>query len=54
MQHTDLIKTSKHRIDRIVRVNGIDFEEQFLADLIAKHMSNTSKGIRPTLKALKT
>ena len=49
MQHTDLIKTSKHHIDRIVRVNGIDFEEQFLADLIAKHMSNTSKGIRPTI-----
>lgn len=49
MQHTDLIKTSEQRIDRIVRVNGIDFEEQFLADLIAKHMSNTSKGIRPTI-----
>ena len=49
MQHTDLIKTSKQRIDRIVKVNGIDFEEQFLADLIAKHMSNSSKGIRPTI-----
>jgi len=49
MQHTDLITNKKHRIDRVVKINGIDFEEQFLADLIAKHMSNSSKGIRPTI-----
>lgn len=49
MQHTDLISNTKHRIDRVVKINGIDFEEQFIADLIAKHMSKTSKGIRPTI-----
>ncbi len=49
MQHTDLILNSNSRIDRMVKVNGVDFEEQFLADLIAKHMSNTTQVVRPTV-----
>lgn len=49
MQHTDLISNTKHHIDRVVKINGVDFAEQFIAELIAKHMSHSNDAVRPTI-----
>ena len=44
------IQSSSHpNIDRTVKVNGIDFEEQFIANLIADHMKNPNNSQKPTI-----
>ncbi len=49
MQNIDLVSNTEQRIDRVVKVNGVDFEEQFIASLIAKHMSHSNDVARPTI-----
>ena len=36
-------------IDRTVKINGIDFEEQFISKLIADHMKNPNNTQKPTI-----
>ena len=41
--------TSYPNIDRTIKVNGVDFEERFIADLIADHMKNPNNTQKPTI-----
>ena len=36
-------------IDRVVQVNGVDFEEQFIAKLISDHLKNPNNTQKPTI-----
>lgn len=47
--YSQIQSTPHSNIDRTIKVNGIDFEEQFIAKLIAKHMGDSNNSQKPTI-----
>jgi len=48
-QFNQLQLSKSNFIDRVVQVNGVDFEEQFIAKLIADHLKNPNNIQKPTI-----
>lgn len=48
-QFNQLQLSKSNFIDRVIQVNGVDFEEQFIAKLIADHLKNPSNVQKPTI-----
>ena len=47
--HQQVRLPSHNDIDRTIKINGIDFEEKFIAKLIAKHMEKSNGLENPTI-----
>ena len=47
--YNQIKRINENNIDRLIQINGVDFEEQFISKLIADHMKNPNNTQKPTI-----